>query len=71
MMLLNTLAEIIADGGRLVELGEFERRIRVCESCPEGKQEPLGIVCGKCGCLMNLKAKFLASRCPISHDWKT
>jgi hypothetical protein len=40
-----------------------EERYAICQACPEF----IGLTkqCRKCGCLMKLKTKILASECPL------
>lgn len=38
-------------------------RISICQSCPEFIK--LTSQCKKCGCIMNIKTKLEAAKCPI------
>lgn len=42
---------------------ESERRLSICYQCPE--LISLTKQCKKCGCIMPLKVKLEASRCPL------
>jgi hypothetical protein len=41
-----------------------EQRYSVCRSCPEFIE--LTTQCKKCGCIMKLKTKLSAAKCPIN-----
>jgi len=43
---------------------DFENRMQICSECPEFNPEQKR--CYLCGCYMELKAKFTASKCPAS-----
>lgn len=47
--------------GLLVGKQQYEDRMRVCESCPHVR--PLA-VCGKCRCMLVLKARLRKFPCP-------
>jgi hypothetical protein len=63
--MLDTLAEILKQGGLLVEPSELEERITVCDNCTHSEKGAFGTTCSICGCLMVLKARFAASECPL------
>lgn len=47
---------------------EAQKRYDICKSCDEFV--PLTTQCKQCGCIMKIKAKIKASKCPLSK-WKT
>ena len=57
------LATYIANGSPNVTTEDYVSRLEVCESCPHFMVQSAR--CGKCGCLMEHKAKMKTSDCPI------
>jgi hypothetical protein len=52
------------DGFKTADEGETNRRLAICESCENYKEER----CVLCGCFMKAKAKVLVASCP-SAKW--
>ncbi|MFC0212771.1 DUF6171 family protein [Paenibacillus chartarius] len=46
---------------------EYDRRMSVCQSC---EYFQFGTTCRWCGCLMAVKAKLAAARCPAPQGAK-
>lgn len=44
---------------------EKERRLSICKKCPEYHEEQMR--CKNCGCFLENKVTFTASKCPLSH----
>jgi hypothetical protein len=42
---------------------EYQRRLKICDECPELLK---GRRCIKCGCPMETKAKWLESKCDLN-----
>jgi hypothetical protein len=68
-MLINTLSDILMSGCQMRTTEQVTKRLRTCRDCAHSKQETGAICCTKCGCNMNIKAQFSASKCPISEAW--
>ena len=62
--MISTLADILSDGVRTLDDAGLEARLSVCRACPHGQEKVLGLTCGRCGCVMTVKARFIASKCP-------
>ena len=45
---------------------KYMKRLEICASCPFKRADR----CGKCGCILILKAKWKTSTCPI-HKWQS
>lgn len=44
----------------------YEKRMAICRECPFHRDLPGGgLQCMKCGCIMNVKARFKGASCPI------
>lgn len=56
-----SLAAFVADGCRTVDAEEYERRLKVCDTCEHRRANR----CLKCGCRLAWKARGRAFRCPI------
>ncbi len=41
------------------------RRLAVCEGCDRAERANQRLVCRECGCVMDVKARFRATACPI------
>lgn len=54
-------ARAAARGEEPVTGAEVARRLRVCGSCPHLSE--MG-VCGACGCIMAIKARYRTAACP-------
>jgi len=39
-----------------------ERRIAICNACPEYRM----FICGKCGCMMPIKTRLRGASCPLN-----
>lgn len=61
--LKNTLESVVKQGVLLVEDSKFQERKQICIGCESF--EPAQSRCLKCGCFMNLKARFAGSVCPM------
>jgi len=64
--LLSSATKIIKSGWKKVGSSEYEERLNTCRKCEflwPGSEDMLR--CGKCGCMMKLKAKYAAMHCPI------
>jgi hypothetical protein len=44
----------------------LSQRLYQCSRCEFALQTLVGPVCGKCGCIMNVKAQVGASKCPLN-----
>jgi len=44
------------------QLSYAERRIAICQECPEYKL----FVCTKCGCMMPVKTRLRGASCPLN-----
>jgi rRNA maturation endonuclease Nob1 len=42
-----------------------DHRLQICQSCSSGFKATSLIFCKKCGCCMNIKAKFAWTKCPL------
>jgi hypothetical protein len=58
------LTEFVADGFKTVSPEQYAERIRTCDNCPGGYRS--GPICthAKCGCVIALKARGRAWKCP-------
>ena len=54
--------EYAKEGAPHVTEGQYNARLRTCKGCPYLKQEVMR--CGKCGCMVEHKAKWATSTCP-------
>lgn len=54
----------IANGMKHVDQEVLEERLAICHACEFFNKEMNR--CGKCGCFLNVKAKWKSSSCPIS-----
>ena len=61
------VTKYIANGAPNVTTEDYVDRLEVCEGCEHYIQKSAR--CGKCGCLMEHKAKWKTSDCPI-NKWK-
>jgi predicted Zn-ribbon and HTH transcriptional regulator len=43
----------------------YRSREVICDSCDQKQKYLRFTFCNKCGCNMNLKARFAASKCPL------
>ena len=64
MNMISTLADILADGARTLEDGPYQARLNACATCPSSSRKLGQVVCDRCGCVMALKARFIATSCP-------
>ncbi|WP_227014063.1 DUF6171 family protein [Paenibacillus psychroresistens] len=55
---------------KVVTEAEYALRIEACMACPALQS---GSTCQYCGCLVHLKAKVRASKCPFPYEpkWPT
>ena len=63
---LGAMAKFVADGCRVVDGAEFDRRVAVCMECEYFIRRPGR--CSQCGCCGKLKAKGRVWACP-KHKW--
>lgn len=61
--LSQALTDFVADGLKLVSREDYERRLRICDSC----DQRVGDNCQRCGCQLKLKARGRAFQCPLGH----
>ena len=61
--LLTATVEHVAHGMKSVSDEEYARRLGICDECPELLK---GRRCVKCGCFMEVKAKWETSNCSIN-----
>jgi hypothetical protein len=64
MSMLSTLSDIIKSCGQPLPIVTYEGRIAACAACGNSETAAFGLACSLCGCNMNIKARFLASKCP-------
>jgi len=63
------LAEYVAKGAPNVSAENYEKRLEVCNTCPFLIKDAMR--CGKCGCMLEHKAKWKTSDCPaIPSKWE-
>ena len=60
------LAKYIKEGGKNVTPEDYAIRLDVCNGCTYFKKESMR--CGRCGCLLEHKAKWKTSECP-ENKW--
>jgi len=59
---------------KYVSKEEYQRRLKLCNDCPERLKESKGHQltkfsrCPECGCIISLKAKLSTEECPLG-DW--
>ena len=58
------LSTHIANGGQNVSTEDYIDRLDTCNSCPHFIKKSMR--CGKCGCLLQHKAKWKTSDCPVN-----
>lgn len=58
-----TPLDILNPNTEYIDDNEFNSRYNICLSCPELIK--LSKQCRQCGCLMNVKTKMKAARCPL------
>ncbi len=64
MSLLNTIGDILATKVSTVSETGYLKRLHLCEFCPSSSKTGGLVSCLNCGCIMNVKARFSASKCP-------
>ncbi len=57
-----SLVEQIKAGSPVTSPSDYAERLRTCNACPHLIREDFR--CGKCGCLLEHKAKWATSTCP-------
>lgn len=57
----------IAQGAPATSPGDYAERLATCEACEHLIKDKMR--CGKCGCLVEHKAKWRTTTCP-DHRWK-
>lgn len=63
--------DIISGRRTLIGSREYRRRMEACRACPHVRHVPKSsaMLCRKCGCLLQAKARLRSARCPdISQD---
>ena len=55
---------------RLVSRLEYAERLKICTECEEVKYLLGRMICGNCGCLLELKATLSIMKCPLGK-WQT
>jgi hypothetical protein len=60
--LAQSLAAFVADGCTTLTKEEYEKRLTICDECPERR----GNRCSQCGCRLSLKARGRAFCCPLN-----
>lgn len=58
----NTARDITKDGFARVPQNQFEARLKICHGCDKFNRSLSQ--CKSCGCIMKMKARFRASKCP-------
>lgn len=48
---------------KTVNIDEFNKRKDICLSCENIQM--FNTICGKCGCVIDYKAKYQESKCPV------
>lgn len=56
------VTEYAKEGAPNVDEAEYQKRLETCGACPHFKEDVMR--CGKCGCLVEHKAKWATSSCP-------
>ncbi|WP_126424267.1 hypothetical protein [Asticcacaulis excentricus] len=64
-----TASDVLKTGLAFVASEVFDARIALCSKCPHRDIAQARLVCGFCGCYMSVKARFVATRCPVHLDW--
>ena len=59
----SVINNVINGQSPMVNDDEFNRRLSICGECEYYMKEQNR--CLKCGCMMNFKAKFNGSKCPV------
>tara|TARA_R100000030_G_scaffold4717_1_gene3264 strand:+ start:1366 stop:1671 length:306 start_codon:yes stop_codon:yes gene_type:complete len=62
------LAKYVAEGAPNVSETDYRQRLADCNACVHLVKDKMR--CGKCGCLIQHKAKWKTTTCPIGK-WKT
>ena len=57
------LAKYVAEGAPNVSESNYKKRLQTCKTCPHLIENVMR--CGKCGCLLEHKAKWKTTKCPI------
>lgn len=58
----NDVVDYAREGAPHVTKSQYNERLKVCEACPFLKKESMR--CGKCGCIVEHKAKWGTTTCP-------
>jgi hypothetical protein len=61
----STSVQILKAGALMLNEHCFDTRISTCGSCVEHRRISKMTICQICGCNMNIKARFAASKCPL------
>ena len=56
------LVQHIKEGSPITSPVDYAKRLKTCNACPHLNRESFR--CGKCGCLLEHKAKWATSTCP-------
>ena len=59
--MLKNLSEVAKGNKLLLDKDEAKKRWEICKPCPF----LVNTQCLECGCFMNIKVNFAASKCPI------
>jgi hypothetical protein len=62
---IDAAKKIVASGGALLNAIDRQTRIEVCGRCSSSLRSGTTVKCTICGCNMNIKARFTASKCPL------
>jgi len=52
---------------KVVSEEEYQRRLAICKACPSLQYST---TCSHCGCIVEIRAKLAASRCPYPYEPK-
>lgn len=59
--LVQSLAAFVADGARTVDADRYRARLEICDTCDRRE----GAKCLECGCVLSIKARGRAFKCPL------
>lgn len=60
--LLSAVKDFVSDGCSLVDKTEYQRRLEICNTCPQKNNDR----CGVCNCILAIKAQAKVWHCPIN-----
>jgi uncharacterized paraquat-inducible protein A len=64
-LIINTLADILSSGCAILGIEKYQTRLSHCLECKHSESNEKSLTCTRCGCNMNIKARFAASKCPL------